>query len=263
MHTSKPSSPWQQRNTALLAAYAAERTIERRNAVVHANLPLAWQAARRESQRSGHSFEDLSQVAGLGLIRAVEAFDPDRRACLSTAAMPWMVGAMRQYLRDRCQPLRGGRSLRELSARANSLLKQQPLLCEQELVQALGCSPAQWRAAQELQRALKLSSLDQPLSHSDGEPSCLKEQLSDPSATDSYGAARRSERRRLLWGVLAPLERSQRRLLLGRVLQQRSWPELGKAIGLSGRAAQRRFLELLAQLRTQLGPELGAELLEA
>ena len=104
------TASWQERNSQLLAVYVRERSIDSRNAVVRANLPLVWQAARRESLRSGHSFDDLCQVGCLGLIKAVERFDLERGASLSSAAMPWIIGAIRQHLRDRCQPLHGSRT---------------------------------------------------------------------------------------------------------------------------------------------------------
>lgn len=264
MTTTTPST-WCERNRVLLAAYTRERTIQRRNAVVQANLPLVWQAARREQQRSGHSFEDLSQVGCLGLIRAVEAFDSARNASLSTAAMPWIIGAMRQYLRDRCQPLRGSRTLRELSARARSLQQrrqqeQLPPLTTTELVEALGCSAERWRQAQALAVALRQASLEQPQLAADGSSLTLQEVLIDPRSEDAYTGAIRWQQRRLLRRVLLGLERQQRRLLLGRVLQGKPWIELGTPLGLSARMTQRRFTALLEHLRQQLGPELGAEL---
>lgn len=259
------SSSWSERNRALLAAYAHEPSAERRNAVVQANLPLVWQAARREQQRSGHSFEDLCQVGCLGLIRAVEAFDNRRNTSLSTAAMPWITGAMRQYLRDRCQPLRGSRHLRELSACARSLQQrrlqeQRPPLSTAELVQALGCSPERWREAQALELALRQASLDQPQLAADGTTVTLQEVLVDPRSVDPYAGAIRWQRRRLLRRVLLGLERQQRRLLLGRVLQGKAWSELGAPLGLSARVTQRRFSALLDGLRQQLGAALGDDL---
>jgi len=265
MTTTTPPTNWSERNRALLAAYARERSVERRNAVVQANLPLVWQAARREQQRSGHSFEDLCQVGCLGLIRAVEAFDGARNTSLSTAAMPWITGAMRHYLRDRCQPLRGSRPLRELSARARSLQQQRlqeqlPALSTAELVAALGCSTERWQQAQALQLALRQTSLDQPQRSADGTGATLQEGLLDPRSLDPYAGAIRWQQRRLLRQVLLGLERQQRRLLLGRVLQGKAWIELGAPLGLSARVTQRRFTALLEGLRRKLGADLGAEL---
>ena len=259
------TSPWNERNAVLLAAYAQQRSPENRNAVVQANLPLVWQAARREAKRSGHSFEDLSQVGCLGLIRAVEAFDCTRNTSLSTAAMPWITGAIRQYLRDRCQPLRGSRQLRELSARACTLQQQRqqhhrPPLSTAELVEALGCSTERWREAQGLALALRQASLEQPHLQADGSSLNLQDVLVDPRSVDPYAGAIRWQRRRVLRRVLLGLERQQRRLLLGRVLQGKAWAELGAPLGLSARVAQRRFAALVDGLRKQLGADVAADL---
>ena len=101
----------------LLSRYLKEPNPEHRNAVVAANLPLVWKVARRESERSGHSFEDLVQEGVSGLIKAVECFDPSLGNTLSTAAVPWIRGAMRHYLRDRCRVIGGARSVIELLQR--------------------------------------------------------------------------------------------------------------------------------------------------
>jgi len=263
-HCSPSNSAYGMRNAALLARYAGDRSITNRNAVVHANLPLVWQVARQESRRSGHDFEDLSQVGCLGLIKAVEHYDSERGASLSSAAMPWIVGAIRQHLRDRGQSLRGGRTLRELHQRGQQLQarrQQQQLapLPALELAEALGCTPQRWQEALGLHKALTMASLQQPLAGAAGESGCLQDQLLDPaSAGDRYASAIRSERRRLLWRQLRRLQRDQRRLLLARVLRQQAWTAIGDSLGLSGRVAQRRFEALVAQLRGELGPLLAA-----
>lgn len=262
-HRSPVNSAYGQRNAQLLARYASDRSLANRNAVVQANLPLVWQAARLESRRSGHDFEDLSQVGCLGLIKAVEHYESGRGASLSSAAMPWIVGAIRQHLRDRGQALRGGRTLRELHQRGQQLQarrqqQQLPPLPAAELAAALGCSPQRWQEALGLQQALSMASLQQPLGAAAGEGGCLQDQLLDPaSASDRYGAVIRSERRQLLWRQLRRLQRDQRRLLLARVLRQQAWGTIGASLGLSGRVAQRRFEALVAQLRGELEPLLA------
>ena len=135
-----------------------------------------------------------------------------------------------------------------------------PPLNDAELPQALGCSPARWQEARGLQQALRLASLDQPQLLEESESLTLQDQLVDPASADRYAGAIRSERRRLLWRALRRLERTQRRLLLGRVLQQRAWGELGAQFGLSAKVTQRRFAQLLELLRHQLGPDLAGDL---
>lgn len=75
-----------------------------RNLVVEDNLPLVFSIAGRQGVDTGLAFEDLAQVGSLGLIRAVEAFDPDRNVSLSSFAVPYIQGAIRRERRDR-QPM--------------------------------------------------------------------------------------------------------------------------------------------------------------
>ena len=253
------SAPSRSRNAELLAAYGRCRSTANRNAVVRANLPLVWRLARQESQRSGHPFDDLVQVGCLGLIRAVERYEIQQGTTLSTAACPWIRGAMRHYLRDRCRPLSGSHHLLELVGRGQRLQQQRlhqglAPLAHPALAQALGTTVERYLEGLELQRRLRLVSLDQPSGAADG--GCLVELLPAPERegdrADGYGAVIRWEQRRRLWRGLKGLERSQRRLVLGRVLLKRSWRELGQQLGLSGKVSQRRCLQALEQLRERL-----------
>lgn len=250
-----------QRMSAALQAYLEHPCLKSRNAVVHANLPLVWQVARRESLRSGASFEDLAQVGAIGLIKAVERFDPGRGTTLSTAAVPWIRGAIRHHLRDHGQPLSGSRSLIELRQRAQQLQGRRQReglapLAEPALLEALGCSMERWRQAQELPQQHP-ASLDQTMAGAEADAAPLVEQLPDPQGTDHYDALKRQELRRLLWGSLKQLQAPQRRLLLARVLRGQSWRELGRSRQLSAKAAQRDCQRLLEQLRQQLAPQLS------
>ena len=72
----------------LLSRYLKNPNPEHRNAVVAANLPLVWKVARRESERSGHSFEDLVQEGVSGLIKACLLYTSPSPRDLSTSRMP-------------------------------------------------------------------------------------------------------------------------------------------------------------------------------
>ena len=263
MHTLTPRADFGQRNTALLAAYQQCRSTANRNAVIHANLPLVWRVARQESQRSGHSFDDLTQEGCLGLIKAVERFDPARGHSLSTAAVPWIRGAMRHYLRDRSHTISGSHHLLELHRRGQALQEQRQQhglapLSAGALATALGCSLERWQLALARRRSLQLASLEQPHYDDDGELTPLVEQLRDNTAGDQYARVIGCEQRRQLWQVLRRLERRQRRLVLGRLLQQRTWRQLAINSGLSPKVVQRRGEQLLLELRQQLMPLLSS-----
>jgi RNA polymerase sigma-B factor len=123
-----------ERCTALLEELAHRPAEDRRNAlrdrVIEGFLPVADRLARRYAH--GHHEEDLTQVARLGLIKAVDGFDPDRGPFLAYA-VPTIRGELKRYFRDRCWDIRAPRRLQELRAAAH--------LAEQALEQELRRSP--------------------------------------------------------------------------------------------------------------------------
>jgi RNA polymerase sigma-B factor len=259
------------RNHVWLKAYAASRSqrlrLRWRDALVRANLPLVRQVAARVAPRTGLPFDDLAQVGSLGLIRAIEAFDPHRNVCFSSFAVPYIRGAIAHELRDRGSLLRIPRPLWELRQRATSL--EQQLRRERgggparaELAERLGCPPEQLAEALALQQLTDPRSLDAPLAGEGGEgsPLCLLDLLAAPAAEssaeigedhadDGDDGDEESERCRWLRLQLDALPQELRELLTGRQLQGCSWVELGRSLGLSPRMAQRRHAAALARLQ--------------
>jgi RNA polymerase sigma factor (sigma-70 family) len=229
-----------------------------RNRLVERNLPLVRQVAARHSQRTRLPFEDLVQVGCLGLIRALESFDPGRGHALSSYAVPYIRGAIQHYLRDQEQPLRSSRQLRELHARGQALRQQRQhdrsrALDEAAMADALGCTVQRWREACDLHRALRLRSLDAPAACGDGEATPLVELLAAPE----LGPSCEPELLQWLQRRLGGLDPVRRRLLEGRVLGGASWRALGEELGMKARVTQRRFEALREQLREEFGAEFG------
>jgi RNA polymerase sigma-B factor len=86
----------------------------RRDEAVRRYLPLARRLARRY-RYTGEPIEDLEQVACIGLLHAIDRFDPARGAAFSSFAVPTILGELRRYFRDRTWALRVPRQLQELS----------------------------------------------------------------------------------------------------------------------------------------------------
>src|SRR5256714_14594299 len=76
-------------------------------------MPLVKSLARRHSMR-GEQYEDLVQVGCIGLIKAVDRFDPQRKVEFGAFAIPNVAGEIKRYLRDRGWPIRIPRRLQEL-----------------------------------------------------------------------------------------------------------------------------------------------------
>jgi RNA polymerase sigma-B factor len=97
----------------LFARLRAHHGAEEREHAFRRYLPLARSLAARY-RRSGEPLEDLEQVAGIGLLNAIDRFDPDRGAAFSSFAVPTILGELRRHFRDRTWALRVPRRLQEL-----------------------------------------------------------------------------------------------------------------------------------------------------
>jgi RNA polymerase sigma-B factor len=98
----------------LLTAWYERRDYEARRQLIEAHLPLVRALASR-FVRDGEQLEDLVQVGSVGLIKAVDRYDPRRGSSLTAYAVPTIVGEIRRHLRDGTQPLRVPRAQRGLS----------------------------------------------------------------------------------------------------------------------------------------------------
>jgi len=86
-----------------------------REVLIERHLPLARSCARRYGRRRDALADDLQQVAALGLVKAVDRWDPERGFALSSLAVPTIIGELRRYLRDTTWAVRPPRELMELT----------------------------------------------------------------------------------------------------------------------------------------------------
>ncbi len=97
-----------------------------RDKAIEAWLPLARHLALRFSGR-GEPMDDLEQTATIGLIKAIDKFDPERGVDFAGYAIPTIIGEIKRYFRDRTWDVRVPRRLQELRlaiSEANSTLLQ-------------------------------------------------------------------------------------------------------------------------------------------
>lgn len=229
----------------LARAYRDDGDVRARKELIERHLPLVRAVARRHANQA-EPLEDLVQVGAVGLIQAVDRFDPDRGVPLAAYAQPAVDGAVRRHLRDLAAPIRPPRRLTELSA---SLRRLEPELEAQlarpptaaELATAAGADEREVLSALESDQARRPISL-----------SVSPEELPPlPATEDGYAD---SERRLLVRDAFRALGRRERRILRLRFYAGLSQEEIASEVGLSQVHVSRLIHSSLAKMRAALGP---------
>jgi RNA polymerase sigma-B factor len=248
-----------QEDRALFERYLDRRDPVDREALVERFLPLARQLARRY-QRPEEPFDDLLQVASLGLVKAIDRFDLEREVAFSSYAVPTILGEIKRYFRDRTWSVRVPRDLQELAlkvdravARLSLDLHRSPSVSE--IARAVESGEEEVLEALEASGAYRATSLESPRGSDDD----AGDTLGDTVGTDEQGFARAEDRATLaqLLRAVTPREREVLRLRFEEDLTQ---AEIGERIGVSQMQVSRIIRQSLARLRTvaRAGDEDGA-----
>jgi RNA polymerase sigma-B factor len=245
---SLPASDRVQEDRALFERYLDRRDPLDREALVERFLPLARQLARRY-ERPEEPFDDLFQVACLGLVKAIDRFDLSRDVAFSSYAVPTILGEIKRYFRDRTWSVRVPRDLQELSLRVDrkvselaTELRRQPTVSE--IAGAAGIDEEQVLEALEASGAYRATSLSLPRSNEDEAGETLGDTLG--TSEEGFGLAEHRATLDRLLGALPPREREVLRL---RFHEDCTQAEIGEVIGVSQMQVSRIIRQSLARLR--------------
>ena len=229
-------------------AYAQSRDRGLRDDLVTAHMGLAEYLARRFTNR-GEPLDDLVQVAALGLLKAVDRFDPERGLEFSTYATPTIVGELKRHFRDKGWAVRVPRRVQELHLRLGSVvsilsqeLGRSPTIGE--IAQAAAVSEEEVLEAIEAGHAYRFTSLDAP-SGNDDEMS-----LSAELGSEDQGLID-SEHRVTLSPLIAQFPPRERMILHLRFFEGLTQSEIAGRLGISQMHVSRLLARALSQLRNQ------------
>jgi RNA polymerase sigma-B factor len=231
------------------AEYRRTRDRDLRNAIVEEHVPLAQFLARRFAHR-GEPHDDLVQVALLGLLKAVERFDPGRGLQFSTFATPTVVGELKRHFRDKGWSVRVPRDLQELAVKVDRVgedmgreLGRAPT--PTEIGERVGATPEQVLEAREAAGAYRAVSLDRPRNEEDDEG-----ELVDAFGSEDHGFAVAEDAATVerLMRVLSDREREVLRLRFEEDLTQ---SEIGEIVGVSQMHVSRLIRQSIARLRAE------------
>ena len=234
--------------TRLLAQRARKGDPRAREAMIAEHLPLARALARRY-RRGTESLDDLVQVASLGLIKAVDRFDPDRGHSFSTFAQPTIVGELLRHFRDTGWGVHVARGTQELALKVRAAVER--------LEAETGASPTPRQIAEhtgaDLESVLEALgalanrtalSLATPAAHDgDGGGATIADSLGD--VDHGYD---RAEARALLTPALRCLPAREQRILRMRFVEDRTQTEIAAEIGVSQMQISRLLRQSLGRL---------------
>ena len=239
---------------AKLEEYAASGDKALRDEIVASQVGLAEYLARRFKNR-GEPIEDLIQVALLGLLKAVERFDPGRGLEFSTFATPTIVGELKRHFRDKGWAVRVPRRVQELHLRMGTVVNN--------LSQELGRSPTipeiaaraevsvdEVLEAMEAGRAYRFSSIDAPAGDDERGASPAAAQLGEADT-----GLEEVEQRMLLSPLIASLPKREQMIVHLRFFRGMTQSEIAARLGISQMHVSRLLARSLAQLRDRAGAE--------
>jgi RNA polymerase sigma-B factor len=230
---------------------ARNRDQTAREELVRRNMPFAKRLALRYRGAS-ESLDDLLQVANLGLLNAVDRFDPDRGIPFTAFASPTILGELKRHFRDRVWTVRVPRGLHDRMADVDKAIT--------ELTKELQCSPSVAQIAERLD--LEMSdvlevleanhnrrplSLDRPAGGDDSEESAPSEWIGDED--EAYELV---EGRIALDAALPHLDERERLVLRMRFVDDMTQSQIAERVGHSQMHVSRILRRALARIREQI-----------
>ncbi|HEY0639974.1 MAG TPA: SigB/SigF/SigG family RNA polymerase sigma factor [Pseudonocardiaceae bacterium] len=251
-----PTDPARTDRTAPLFAELATtgngtRRAELRETLLREYLDVAHNIARRYARR-GEPLADLEQVATIGLLQALDRFDPERGTDFLSFAVPTITGEVRRHFRDHGWATRVPRRLKELHLALAAAMG--------ELSQRLGRAPTARELAAHL--SLSLDEVAEGLAAAQGYRSRSLDGMTDDehsAAPESLGALgqldpdlEQLEDREALSQLLAELPPRERTIIVLRFFGNQSQTQIATALGISQMHVSRLLSRTLATLRDKL-----------
>ncbi|MFF6802388.1 SigB/SigF/SigG family RNA polymerase sigma factor [Streptomyces sp. NPDC012616] len=218
-----------------------------RGALIEANLPLVRYAAARFRSRN-EPMEDVVQVGTIGLINAIDRFDPERGVQFPTFAMPTVIGEIKRYFRDNVRTVHVPRRLHELWVQVNS--------ATEDLTTAFGRTPTTAEIAERLRigedevlscieagRSYHATSLE-AAQEGDGLPGLLDRLGYEDPALDGV------EHRDLVRHLLVQLPEREQRILLLRYYSNLTQSQISAELGVSQMHVSRLLARSFQRLRS-------------
>lgn len=236
----------ERQKTELLRAARAGNAAARQK-MIQGNLRLVLSVVQKFAGR-GENLDDLFQVGCIGLIKAIDNFDPALNVRFSTYGVPMIVGEIRRFLRDN-NPVRVSRSIRDLAYHAmqarEELQKQtgrEPRVSE--IAEKVGAAPE--NVAMALESIVEPASLYEPV-YGDGDESvALLDRVPEASGEESWISSI------MFKDTVRALGARERRIIALRYLSGKTQVQVAREIGISQAQVSRLEKGALCRIREQI-----------
>jgi RNA polymerase sigma-B factor len=241
----------------LLMAYQQAPSVALRNKLVRLNAGLVRKIAHRVSYQCAEPYEDLEQIGYLGLIRAIERFDPTQGCAFSSFAVPYIRGEMLHFLRDRGSSIKVPRRWQDMQKEGQKIRAElakysgrQPQ--DDEIAERLGVCVHEWREIKMATKNRLPLSLDATVCQQVDSTITLGETLPD---MHYQHLQRLEEDRQQLQHALSQLESKTRAAIEFVFFSDLSRKEVAERIGVSPMTVTRRIQRGLEQMVAFLQPQ--------
>lgn len=241
----------------LLMAYHQKPSIEIRNQLVKLNLGLVRKIAHNLHRQCTEPYEDLEQIGCLGLIRAIERFNPSQGCAFSSFAVPYIRGEILHFLRDKSAVVKLPRRWQDLKREGQKVREQLSktlgrLPSDAEIAQQLKVSLQEWIEVKLADQNRSLLSLDAKISQQLDNVVTLGETLPD----QNYQLLQDAEQdRQQIQSALNQLEETTRDAIEFVFIKGLSRKEVAKKIGVSPMTLSRRMQRGMEQMIAFLQPQ--------
>ena len=253
--TPKGKLAWdKQRTRELFALYKEQGDEDARNELVMSHLNLVRFLASKFKNR-GEPLDDLMQVGYLGLLKAIDRFDPERGLEFTTFATPTILGEIKRHFRDKGWSVRVPRRLQELSAKVNQAtdkltneLQRSPKV--EEIAEYLGVTVDEVLEAMESSSAYTSVPIEAPgASDSDDAPSILDRYADDDNELDF------TDDRLVIEEAIRDFSPREREVIELRFVKGMTQIEIAKKLGISQVQVSRLLRRTLKKIQDKIDPD--------
>ncbi len=241
----------------LLERYSRDHSPTVREELVERFMPLARRLAARYAG-GAEPFDDLVQVASVGLVKAIDRFDPERGTAFSTFAVPTILGELKRHFRDRGWSVHVPRDVQERILKVERAMAELPAKLGhsptiQEIGQRIEASDEEVLEAMHAAQGHHAVSLDATSTIGDGdEPGPLRDRIGSEDLsfdTVEYGEA--------IGPVLNEISERDRTVLHLRFVEDMTQSEIAERVGVSQMHVSRILRATIDKLRQRIPEESG------